>query len=204
MTTKPQYRAVTERRSLDNIGLDATLVGLNFSGVLLWDVAAFVNGGTVAGTAPAGTIPPVVWAIETNSPNPVPGEGTSIKITRRGNWLATFSANVPASGGAAFGISYTTDNPLAPSTPGLTSATTPANTATGFRQAVSAVAPAATAIPVTLAAMIAVSDRDAGDAQSGIIRFHGNNDAGGNIESTDVTIATVRYTIAYVGDLMGS
>jgi hypothetical protein len=203
MTTQPQFRAVTERRNLDNIALHANLVGgAGFTGVLLWNLAAFVNNGIAVAAPPAGTWPaPVNWATELNAV----ATGTTVKILRRGVWLATFSANVPASQTTVFGISYASDDPAQLSNPGLTAAATPINTAAGIRQGMTTTTAAANVTPVTLAALITVSDRDAGDLQSGIIRFHGTGGgAAGIIETADVTGATVRYTIAYVNDSMGS
>lgn len=207
MTTQPQFRAITERRNLDNIGLNAALVGAVSTGVLRWNLAAFVNNGIAAGVPPPGTwpaqnlTPTIFWAREVNDAN----VGTTIKIERRGQWLATLSANTIAAATAALGISYATDNPAQLSAPGLLAADTPLNTAAGIRQGLLVTAAAAAVSPITLTALITVSDRDAGDQQSGIIRFHGNDGAAGIlIEEANIVDETVRFTIAYMGDVKGS
>lgn len=201
MSTHIPFRAVGERRVLDNFGLDATLIGAVDTSVLLWDLAAFINNGAVRGATPAGTIPPVdgltpIWATELNAANPAPGTGTTVKLRRRGQYIVTFSIDVLAQ--IVAGISL--DAPA----PTLLAANAPLNTQAGIVQGMQG--GGATLQPITLSCEVTISDTMAGSATRGIVRFHAALPSeGGPITTSEVgTGATARYTIAYAGDVMGS
>jgi hypothetical protein len=186
MTTQVQRRAVTERRQLDNTVLHANLVGGLSTGVLVWNVAATANSG-LGGWASTS------WLTELNDPTAVTGLGTVLTLRRRGMYHIALGATIEASGSVALGISL--NSAL------LTSATNPINGTAGILLGQDVDTPAATQTGINLAVLLPVSDTQAG--VGAVIRFHGNDGAAGIIAAADIIEATTRYTLTYVGDVMG-
>lgn len=189
MTTQPQFRAVTERRQLDNVVLHANVTGTGSTGVLRWNAAATVNSGL-------GGWPAASWSDGSAVNDAV--LGTVIRLARRGIWHLALGLTIEASGTVAAGISL--------NSAALTSATNPINGTAGILIGQDVDTPAATQTGINLAAVLPVSDTGAGDTGgvgNTLIRFHANDGAAGAVAAADVIEATGRYTITYLGDTMG-
>lgn len=186
MTTHAQHRAVTERRQLDNVVLNAAIVGAVDTSVLRWNVAATANQGL-------GGWPAVAWVTEANTAN----NGTTLKISRRGMYHAVLGLTLEASNDVGAGISL--DAPAAT----LLDTAIPNNSTAGILLGQEQITPAATQSPFNLEVSIPISDRQAGGTGLGIVRFHatGLGEAG---PAAGITLATARYRLTYVGDTMGS
>lgn len=175
------YYTPTRRRTAVAVGLNAALIGTGLN-VLRFNVATLSGTGlSIANTA---------------------ADGTTITVTKRGLWGVHLYAQVPAQGGAAFGISLAApatalqaaDNPL-PATAAFTNNSLLAGAA--------ATAPAATVIPVSLYAIAVVSQDDIA-AGNNVIRLHGNDGAGMALADADIDQTEAHYRVTWLGDLKGA
>jgi hypothetical protein len=187
MTTQAQYRAVPERRQLDNVVLNAAIVGTASTSVLRWDAAAIVNQG-LGGWPATGT-----WALEVNSAT----LGTVIDLIRRGVYHVALGLTLEAGNNTAAGISL--DAPAAT----LLDTAVPINTTAGIVNGVEQTTPAATQSPFNLAMQIVISDSAVAAAARGLVRFHATAGGEGGAPPAGITLATARYRVTYVGDVMG-
>jgi hypothetical protein len=167
---------------LDNVVLNAAVVGAVSTAVLRWNAAATVNSSL-------GGFPAVSWVTELNDAN----LGTVLTVTRRGVYHIALGLTIEASGTVAAGISL--NSAL------LTSASNPINGTAGIVIGQDVDTPAATQTGINLAALVPISDTQAG--VGAVFRLHANDGAAGTVAAADVIEATARYTLTYVGDLMG-
>lgn len=149
-------------------------------------VLSFAAAGTLAGDGAAGCF----FVAETAA------AGQVITVLRKGVYQAELFANVPASGDATLGISFNA------SAAALLAAADPLNSLATIVAGLTATAPAATVLPVALSATILVTADNVLNSTN-LIRFHGTATGAGALEAADITAATVRYRIAYLGDLKG-
>lgn len=174
------YYTPTRRRTAVAVGLNAALIGTGLN-VLFFNVATLSGTGlSIANTAAAGT---------------------TITVTKRGLWGVHLYAQVPASGGAAFGISL-----AAPAT-ALQAADNPLPATAAFAGTLlagaAATAPAATVIPVSLYAIAVVSQDDI-VVGNNVIRLHGNDGAGMALADADIDQTEAHYRVTWLGDLKGA
>lgn len=186
MTTQVQFRAVTERRTLDNTGLAAARVGSDAAedGVLLWNQGATVNDSL-------GGWPATAWVTELNSAT----LGTVLTILRRGIYLIDLGGTVEASGRVVLAITRAI---AARDNTGSF-----LNGVAGVLVGQDVITPAACQTGINLQAAVPISDVQIGGGTS-VIRFCANNGAGAVVAAAAIIEATVRYRLIYTGDLMGT
>lgn len=162
-------------------GLAAARIGTADTSVL-----SFAAVGTLSGDGAARK-----FAVTETAAN-----GQLVTCTQKGVYQAELFANVPANGGATLGISFNA------SAAALLSANDPLNSLATIVAGLTATSPAATALPVTLSATIHVTAVNV-TAGTNLIRFHGTATGAGDLAAADITAATVRYRVTYLGDLKG-
>lgn len=160
---------------------NSVLSGAAQSGSVDTAILRFNVAGTATGVP--GTFAEIIAA----------GDGSEIKISRPGIYLASLFGSAPASGSVAVGISYNASD----------AAPIVADPVTGVANVLAAIdpitAPAATAIPFFVSAVIEVSAADAVGTIAnnlGVVRFHATNSAAG---APVLTAASVGYNIVQIG-----
>jgi hypothetical protein len=214
--TKSSFCAITERRQIENVGLNVAIHGTVDTSVLLWTAADTINSGPPDPPANTPEVTPVPgsqgtpqalasWATILHSVT----LGTVITLLRRGMWqvelgLTCTGGDVLASRLAA-GIAFN------PTPAQLLAASNPINTAgpeikMGQDISVAALLQGG----INLAVTLVVSDMDAGANRSvalptvpRTLRFLATNGAGAVVAATDILEATAKYRVTYTGDVMG-
>jgi hypothetical protein len=174
----------SERRALTLTGLTAPPTATTLTSVLNFSLGP---GAAVV----TGPLPLTSWATLSGSA----ADGTRVKITKRGVYQATLAWSVPASQAVAAGIAVDAADA------DLVATVTPADTVAGVVASASVQTPASTITPLSLSAVVLVTDAMAGAADQAVIRFLANNNAGGAAAAGALGLPRAR--ISYLGDLQG-